>query len=65
MNTNLKTVLDFGMRQKLVQFGVQVVGNVVTGGVVVFLFLAWMFTSPFLRLIDQVAGGGKVNTKNK
>jgi hypothetical protein len=52
------------MRQKLAQFGIQTVGNMVTVGVVVFLVLVWMLTSPLIQLIDQVAGRLKVKTNN-
>jgi hypothetical protein len=64
MNISIKTVRDFDMPQKLAVFSVQAVGNVVTAGVVVFLILAWVFTSPLIQLMDQVADDGK-KTKNK
>jgi hypothetical protein len=51
------------MRQKLAQFGVQTIGHVVTAGVVVFLVLAWMLTSPFVQLGDRLAGHGKIKAK--
>jgi hypothetical protein len=65
MNINIKTVQDFDMRQKLAEFSVQAVGNVVAMGVVVFLILVWVFTSPLIQLIDQVTDSGKTKTKNK
>jgi hypothetical protein len=54
---------DFDMRQKLVQFGVQAAGNFVAAGVVAFLVTAWILTSPFIRLIDEIASNAKVKTK--
>jgi hypothetical protein len=65
MNTNMKTLQDFDRRQKLAQFGIQAMGNVVTAGVVVFLVLAWVLTSPLIRMVDLVAGNGKEKTKDK
>jgi hypothetical protein len=51
------------MLQKLAQFGIQATGNVVAIGVVVFLVLAWVLTSPFIQLIDRFADNGKVKLK--
>jgi hypothetical protein len=65
MNINMKTLQDFDRRQKFAEFGVQAMGNVITAGVVVFLVLAWVLTSPLIRLVDLVAGNGKDKTKNK
>jgi hypothetical protein len=45
------------MRQKLVQFGVQTTGNIVTAGLVVFLVVAWMLTGPLVQLSDRLANG--------
>lgn len=53
------------MRQKIAQIGVQTAGDVVTVGVVIFLVLAWMLTSPFIQLFDQFAGRTKVRANNK
>jgi hypothetical protein len=53
------------MLQKFTQFGVQVTGSIVAIGVTVFLVLAWVFTSPLIQLVDEIAGGRKVKTKNK
>jgi hypothetical protein len=53
------------MRQKLAAFSIQAVGNVVTAGVIIFLILAWVLTSPVIQLMDQVADDGKAKTKNK
>jgi hypothetical protein len=52
------------MRQKLAQFGIQTVGNMVTVGVVIFLVLAWMITSPLIQFIDRVGGTLKVKINN-
>jgi hypothetical protein len=65
VNPNIKNFQDFDMRQKIAQFGVQTAGNVVTVGVMIFLFLAWVLTSPLIQLFDQVAGKVKVKTNNK
>lgn len=64
MRTNIKAFRDFDMRQKLAQFGIQTVGNMVTVGVVIFLVLAWIITSPLIQLIDRVGGTLKVKTNN-
>lgn len=51
------------MRPKLVQFGIQAAGYIVTFGVVVFLVLAWMLTSPFVWLGDWLANNRKQSGK--
>ncbi|HTX22219.1 MAG TPA: DUF3185 family protein [Candidatus Aquilonibacter sp.] len=51
------------MRQKLVQFGVQATGYVVTLGVVVLLVLAWTLTSPLVWLGDWLASNRKQRGK--
>ena len=61
MNANMK----FDMRQKLVQFGVQTTGHIVTAGLVVFLVLAWMLTSPLVQLSDKLMGNGKGKFKTR
>ena len=53
------------MRQKLVQFGVQTAGDFVAAGVVAFLVTAWIFSSPFIQLIDQIASNRKVKAKEQ
>lgn len=63
MNTVMVAFHDFDMRQKIVQFGVQTAGDLITAGVVVFLVSAWILTSPLIQLIDLVAGKRKVKTK--
>jgi hypothetical protein len=53
------------MRQKLAQFGVQAMGNIVTAGLVVFLVLAWMLTGPLVQLSDRLTGNGKAKLKTR
>jgi hypothetical protein len=53
------------MRQKLIQFGVQAAGNVVTIGVIVFLVVAWALSSPLIRLSDWLAGSRKEKLKTR
>jgi hypothetical protein len=61
----MKAFQNPDMFQKFAQFGVQATGSIVATGVVVFLVLAWLVTSPMIRLIDQLVDKRKEKTKNK
>lgn len=63
MNPAIKQLEHFELRQKLAGFGVQIMGNVVSVGVIVFLVSAWALTTPFIQLHDQFARTAKVKNK--
>jgi hypothetical protein len=56
----MKTLPNFDLRQKFAHFGIQTTGHVIAVGVVIFLVLAWVLTSPFIQLADQIAGNEKL-----
>jgi hypothetical protein len=56
MNPTMKNFQNSDVFQRFALFGLQATGSVVAVGIAVFLVLAWIVTSPFIHLVDRIAG---------
>lgn len=62
LNTNMKTLQNFDMVQKIARFGVQTIGHALSISLVVVLLLLWAFTEPLFQLGQQIEHRKKLRT---